>query len=162
MHESTKTVSSTASLIVISRFTVAEGCYRSIRMEARPLLFFVTWKVFFLDMVLPVHSTVEKLTNIIFMRKNTISLTWQAAPTTLRVMGNRSRASSWNNQMPIVKREDPNLAILSYRSTPLQNGFSHSELLINRKLRTTVPMTIESRESRKYQIKHWSGNGWRK
>ena len=32
------------------------------------------------------------------------------------------------------------MAILAYRSTPLENGLSPAELLMNRKLRTTVPM----------------------
>ena len=46
----------------------------------------------------------------------------------------------------LSKGNDPYLAILSYRSTPLQNGFSPSELLMNRKLRTTVPITREQRK----------------
>ena len=43
------------------------------------------------------------------------------------------------------KERDPYLAILSYRSTPLQNGYSPSELLMNRRLRTTVPITRKQR-----------------
>ena len=38
------------------------------------------------------------------------------------------------------KVEDMHMAILVYRSTPLENGSSPAELLMNRKLRTTVPM----------------------
>ena len=37
------------------------------------------------------------------------------------------------------KNEDPYPALLAYRSTPLQNGFSPSELLMGRRLRTKVP-----------------------
>ena len=39
------------------------------------------------------------------------------------------------------KADDPFLALLSYRTTPLQNGYSPSELLMGRKLHTTVPMS---------------------
>lgn len=38
--------------------------------------------------------------------------------------------------------DDPYLAFLAYRATPLRNGYSPSELLMNRKLRTTVPMIL--------------------
>ena len=38
------------------------------------------------------------------------------------------------------KNEDPYPALLAYRSTPLQNGFSPSELLMGRRLRTKVPV----------------------
>ena len=44
------------------------------------------------------------------------------------------------------KEKEPYLAILSYRSTPLQNGFTPSELLMSRKLRTTVPIPREQRK----------------
>ena len=37
------------------------------------------------------------------------------------------------------KNEDQYPALLAYRSTPLQNGFSPSELLMGRRLRTEVP-----------------------
>ena len=46
----------------------------------------------------------------------------------------------------LTKEQDPYLAILSYRSTPLQNGYSPSELLLNQRLRTTVPITREQRK----------------
>lgn len=39
----------------------------------------------------------------------------------------------------LKKSQDPYLALLAYRSTPLQNGYSPSELLMGRKLRSTVP-----------------------
>lgn len=43
----------------------------------------------------------------------------------------------------IIKAKDPYLAILSYRSTPLDNGFTPAELLMGRKLRSTLPLAPE-------------------
>ena len=40
----------------------------------------------------------------------------------------------------LCKNEEPYLALLAYRSTPLQNGFSSSELLMGCRLRTKVPV----------------------
>ena len=42
------------------------------------------------------------------------------------------------------KNDDPYLAILAYRSTPLENGYSPAELLMGRKLRTTIPATLHT------------------
>ena len=39
----------------------------------------------------------------------------------------------------LKKSTDPYLALLCYRSTPLQNGFSSAELLMGRKLRIRLP-----------------------
>ena len=44
------------------------------------------------------------------------------------------------------KAEDPYLALLAYCSTPLQNRYSPLELLMNIKLRGTVPITRHSRK----------------
>ena len=40
----------------------------------------------------------------------------------------------------LKKNSDPYLALLTYRSTPLQNGLSPSELLMGRRLRTQLPV----------------------
>ena len=45
----------------------------------------------------------------------------------------------------LQKSEDPYLALLAYRTTPLQNGYTPSELLMSRQLRTTVPSTTSQR-----------------
>ncbi|KAK3713977.1 hypothetical protein QZH41_005646 [Actinostola sp. cb2023] len=43
----------------------------------------------------------------------------------------------------LEKSKDPYLAMLVYRTTPLQHGYSPAELLMARKLRTTLPTTRE-------------------
>ena len=40
----------------------------------------------------------------------------------------------------LKKNTDPYLALLSYRDTPLENGYSPAELLMGRKLRTNLPI----------------------
>ena len=44
------------------------------------------------------------------------------------------------------KEKDPSIALLAYRTTPLSNGYSPAQLLMNRRLRTTVPITREMRQ----------------
>ena len=41
----------------------------------------------------------------------------------------------------LSKLEDPYAALLAYRSTPIECGYSPAELLMNRKLRSLVPIT---------------------
>lgn len=44
----------------------------------------------------------------------------------------------------VASAKDPYAAILAYRSTPLANGYSPAELLMNRKLRTKIPVSPET------------------
>ena len=41
----------------------------------------------------------------------------------------------------LMKNNDPYEALMAYRTTPLENGYSPAELLMGRKVRTTVPIT---------------------
>ncbi|XP_077521342.1 uncharacterized protein LOC144132649 [Amblyomma americanum] len=41
----------------------------------------------------------------------------------------------------VKKTQDPYLTFLAYRSTPLKNGYSPSDLLMGRRLRTKLPVT---------------------
>ena len=54
--------------------------------------------------------------------------------------GEAERAVKTTKQL-LEKNNDPYLAILAYRSTPLENGYSPSELLMGRKSQTTLPTT---------------------
>nr|XP_061820643.1 uncharacterized protein K02A2.6-like [Nerophis lumbriciformis] len=53
----------------------------------------------------------------------------------------------------VDSNSDPYLALLSYRATPLECGLSPSELLMNRKLRTTLPSMSTPTQSQKVQRK---------
>ena len=43
----------------------------------------------------------------------------------------------------LKKEKDPAKALMSYRATPLENGYSPAELLFGRKIRTTVPVLAD-------------------
>ena len=60
--------------------------------------------------------------------------------------GEAERAVKTTKQL-LEKNRDPYLALLTYRSTPLENGYSPSELLMGRKLRTTLPIAPEQLKS---------------
>ena len=56
----------------------------------------------------------------------------------------------------LTKNDDPYIGLLAYRSTPLENGYSPAELLMGRKLRTTVPVEtdqLKPRLPKSYQLK---------
>ena len=42
----------------------------------------------------------------------------------------------------LKKEQDPTKALLAYRSTPLASGYSPSELLMGRKIKSTIPITL--------------------
>ncbi|UYV76749.1 K02A2.6-like [Cordylochernes scorpioides] len=44
----------------------------------------------------------------------------------------------------LKKNQDPSLGLREYRSSPLKNGYSPAELLMGRKLRTTLPIAPEN------------------
>ena len=55
----------------------------------------------------------------------------------------------------LSKNEDPYLTMLCYRATPLENGFSPAELLMDRKIRTTVPLLpklLNPKHPNKFQL----------
>ena len=56
--------------------------------------------------------------------------------------GEAERAAQTTKDL-ITKSEDPYLALLSYRSTPLHDGYTPEELLMGRKRRSTLPLAPE-------------------
>ena len=73
-----------------------------------------------------------------------------SSPTFSQSNGEAERAVK-TVKLLLKKEKDPHLALLSYRTTPLQNGYSPAELLMGRRLRTTVPV-LRSYSTPNYQI----------
>ena len=67
-----------------------------------------------------------------------------SSPHYAQANGEAERAVKTVKQM-LHKAKDPYLALLVYRSTPTAVGYTPSELLMNRKLRTTVPISRDQR-----------------
>ena len=61
-------------------------------------------------------------------------LTLPAAPYFLKLMELPNELYVYTIKDLLNKSDDPYLAILAYRSTPLENGYSPAELLMGRKL----------------------------
>ena len=55
----------------------------------------------------------------------------------------------------LQKAKDPYLALLAYRSTPTVVGYTPSELLMNRKLRTTIPISRDLRIPKVLTTQRW-------
>ena len=71
----------------------------------------------------------------------TILLTQQALPGTHALPGSGEVQRAVRTVRSLLsKNQDPYPSLLAYRSQPLQNGFSPSELLMGRRLRTKVPL----------------------
>ena len=54
--------------------------------------------------------------------------------------GEAERAVVETIKNALEKEKDPGKALMSYRATPLENGYSPAEMLFGRKIRTTVPV----------------------
>ena len=67
--------------------------------------------------------------------------------------GEVERAAKTSKDL-IIKSEDPYLALLSYRSTPQENGYTPAELLMGRKLRSTLPLAPEKLTPKLPNLEH--------
>ena len=65
-----------------------------------------------------------------------------SSPRYLQSNGKAERAVQTPKDL-ITKPEDPYLALLSYRSMPLHNGYTPAELLMGKRLRSTLPLAPE-------------------
>ena len=63
-----------------------------------------------------------------------------SSPKFPQVNGEAERAVKTMKQL-LENIKDPYVLLLAYRSTPLENGYSQSQLLMGRKLRTILPIT---------------------
>ncbi|UYV63487.1 hypothetical protein LAZ67_2004238 [Cordylochernes scorpioides] len=66
------------------------------------------------------------------------------APTDVHGSNGMAEAGVKIAKLILKKNQDPSLGLLEYRSTPLENGYSPAELLMGRKLRTTLPIAPEN------------------
>lgn len=69
-------------------------------------------------------------------------LTSQVAVGTHKVINGAVERAVRTVKSLVDMNEDPYAALLAYRSTPLENGYSPAELLMGHKLRTTVPVAL--------------------
>ena len=67
--------------------------------------------------------------------------------------GNVERAAKTAKDL-IIKSEDPYLVLLSYRSTPLENGYNPAEPLMGRKLHSTLPLVPEKLTPKLPNLEH--------
>ena len=65
-----------------------------------------------------------------------------SSPYFLQSNGEAERAVGTIKRL-LNKEEDPYMSLLAYRTTTLQNGYSPSELLMSRRLRSTVPISLK-------------------
>ena len=77
------------------------------------------------------------------LQKNMDLFTRQAVQGTHKLTVQLSVRSKHAVKQLLTKNQDPYLAMLAYRSTPLENGYSPAELLMGRKLCTTLPISKE-------------------
>lgn len=74
-----------------------------------------------------------------------------SSPRYLQSNGEAERAVRTVKRL-LKKNQDPQRALLAYRSTPLSQGFSPAELLMGRRIRSTERQDIERKTTSNIQI----------